>query len=154
MDKFLFDIGYSEIKDPDLLRQVAEKLDALVLDARFSPRSRNPKWNQGNLKNVLGDRYLHVKGLGNKNYKGGPIDFVDLEGAIQEVESLLTRNPVIVMCMCPERDRCHRYEFVQIFEKRTGTYSTPLTRALCLNLLDLTGPAEPAKVVEAQLKLF
>jgi len=145
MDKQLFDIGYMEIKDPQLLKQVAEKLDAIIVDARFSPRSRNPKWNQSNLVTLLKDRYEHVKGLGNKNYKGGPIEFLDLEEAIREVDNLLTQKPVILMCMCPNRERCHRTEFARIFEKRTGIHSTPLTLELCQ---ELTGYVDP------QLKLF
>jgi uncharacterized protein (DUF488 family) len=145
MDKQLFDIGYSEIKDSKLLQKVAEKLDAIVVDARFSPRSRNPTWNQSNLVKLLGERYEHVQALGNRNYKGGPVEFVNTEEAIREVDNLLTQKPVILMCMCPNRERCHRTEFARIFEKRTGIHSTPLTLELCQ---ELVGEVDP------QLKLF
>ena len=140
----LYDIGYSEIKDANLLLRVAKKLDAIVVDARFSPRSRNPTWNQGNLKTLLKDRYEHVQQIGNRNYHGGPIEFVDVDEGVEQVGNLLMLKSVILMCMCPNRDKCHRTEFAKIFEQRTGIQLTPLTLEYCQELVG----------DNSQLKLF
>lgn len=98
-------LGYSNIKLPRLA-ELVDELDAIVFDVRFSPRSRNPTWSGGNLRAVLGDRYRHVKDLGNRNYRGGPIDLVDYEAGRQQIEQ--SDKPVILMCVCSDYARCHR----------------------------------------------
>jgi uncharacterized protein (DUF488 family) len=65
----LYTFGYSG-KQPEELHTLAEQLDALVADIRFSPRSRVPHWNGGSLVRRLGHRYRHLPALGNRNYKG------------------------------------------------------------------------------------
>jgi uncharacterized protein (DUF488 family) len=74
----LYTFGYSG-RRPDQLRTLAERLRSVVVDIRFSPRSRIPPWTDGRLRKVLGKRYRHLPALGNRNYKGGPIEFVDLQ---------------------------------------------------------------------------
>ena len=103
----LYTFGYSG-RTPHELQTLAEKLNAVVVDIRFSPRSRIPDWSGGRLQNLLGDRYRHLPSLGNRNYKGGPIEFVDLEAGVVEVGELLRQQPVILLCVCADVQRCHR----------------------------------------------
>jgi hypothetical protein len=123
----LYDIGYSEIKDIYMFAKAVNALDAVVLDIRFSPRSRDFRWNGSNVRKVLGEpHYSQLHDLGNRNYKGGPIEFVDLEHGLEVIRNLLELKNVIVMCMCPDRNRCHRLVAIQSFEERFGVASTPL----------------------------
>ena len=73
----LYTYGYSG-RTPHKLQTLAKQLEAVVADIRFSPRSRIPDWSGGRLQKLLGDRYRHLPALGNRNYKGGPVEFVDL----------------------------------------------------------------------------
>ena len=63
----LYTFGYSD-RRPDQLRTLAERLDGVVVDIRFSPRSRIPAWTGGRLRKLLGERYRHLLALGNQNY--------------------------------------------------------------------------------------
>jgi len=103
----LHTFGYSG-RWPDELQALAERLDALVVDIRFSPHSRNPDWSGGRLQQQLGERYYHLPALGNRNYQGGPIAFVDLEAGVAAVGELLEQRAVILLCACAEVRRCHR----------------------------------------------
>jgi len=80
----------------------------MVADIRFSSRSRIPDWNGSRLQKLLGERYRHLPALGNRNYKGGPIEFVDLPTGVVEVGELLKQQPVILLCVCADVQRCHR----------------------------------------------
>lgn len=87
----LYTFGYSG-KQPEELLALAEQLDAIVADIRFSPRSRVPHWNSGRLARLLGDRYRHLPALGNRSYKDGPIEIVDLDAGIAQVADLLVHQ--------------------------------------------------------------
>jgi len=73
----LYDAGYSEIKSPDLLAGAVNALGATLVDIRFSPRSRVPYWNGPHLARLVA-HYVHLGALGNRNYKGGSVEYVDL----------------------------------------------------------------------------
>ena len=115
----LYTFGYSG-RLPDQLRTLAEHLDAVVVDIRFSPRSRTPVWTGGRLRKHLGERYRHLPALGNRNYKGGPIEFVDLEAGVVEVGELLRQQPVILLCVCVDVQRCHRLPAAEAIAARYG----------------------------------
>ena len=116
---WLYTYGYSG-RLPDQLQTLAEQLNAVVADIRFSPRSRLPDWSAGRLQKLLGDPYRHLPSLGNRNYKGGPIEFVDLEGGVVEVGQLLRQQPVILLCVCADVQRCHRLPAAEAIATRYG----------------------------------
>ena len=103
----LYTYGYSG-RTPHELQTLAEQLEAVVADIRFSPRSRIPDWSGGRLQKLLGDRYRHLPALGNRNYRGGPVEFVDLATGVVEVGELLRQRPVILLYVCADVQRCHR----------------------------------------------
>lgn len=107
MKPTLYTFGYAGT-DPKALQRTAATLDAIIADIRFKPASRDPRWRQPYLQKLLGDDYVHVDALGNRNYKGGPIDLVDVPAAITEVGALLERRSVILICVCADLQRCHR----------------------------------------------
>lgn len=105
MTQRVYTIGYGGRK-PSEIKQIAEALDAIVFDIRFSPRSRNPQWAGKNVKALLGDRYHHVREFGNRNYKGGAIELVDFDAGRGLIED--SSRPVILMCVCKDPACCHR----------------------------------------------
>ena len=121
----LYTFGYSG-KQPEELLALAEQLNATVADIRFSPRSRVPQWSGGRLARLLGDRYRPLPALGNRNYKGGPIELVDPETGIAQVASLLAHQPVILLCVCAEVEHCHRRLAAEIIDNRYGMQITHL----------------------------
>ena len=94
------------------LSTIAESLakaDAMLLDIRYSPRSRAPMWNRKNLESVLGDRYLWAGDtLGNRLYRTDDIEIVDLSAGLELIVSLAAKRPVALMCVCASLDGCHR----------------------------------------------
>lgn len=115
----LYTFGYSG-RLPDQLQALVEQLDAVVVDIRFSPRSRSPGWSAGRLQKLLEKRYRHLPALGNRNYKGGPIEFVDLKTGVVEVGELLRQQPVILLCVYADVQRCHRLPAAEAIASRYG----------------------------------
>lgn len=105
MTQQVYTLGYSGRKMPEI-QALVERLGAVIFDIRFSPRSRAPVWNGTNFQRVFGARYRHMKAMGNKNYKGGPIALVDYEAGKAAIEAM--GRPVILMCVCKDASICHR----------------------------------------------
>ena len=104
----LYTLGYTGIKPAQLLAKAIE-LDAIVLDTRYSPRSRVLQWNGMELARVLGQHYQHAPALGNINYKsGGAIEINMPRVGTQQVVSMLVTRSVILLCACPDVSTCHR----------------------------------------------
>ena len=101
----VYTVGYSGRKVSELL-EIIKELDAVVFDIRFSPRSRAPQWDQGQLQSVLGESYRHESGFGNRNYRGGPISLVNYEAGKLAIEA--SPKSVILMCVCKDTAICHR----------------------------------------------
>jgi len=73
----LYTLGYTGRKPVDV-HQLAIAHRAMLVDIRFSPRSRAAYWQKGALERLLGDRYVHLQALGNVNYRtGGPVQLAD-----------------------------------------------------------------------------
>ena len=105
MTQRVYTLGYSG-RSPAEIRQFAEGLDAIVFDVRFSPRSRVPHWSRKRLSEFLGDRYQHVRALGNRNYRSGPIELEDFPAGLALIQD--SERPVILMCACRDSASCHR----------------------------------------------
>jgi len=106
----LYTIGYQSSTVDDLVRYII-KLDAILVDIRFKPYSRQREFNRDALKRRIGDYYWHVPELGNANYRGGPMWINDYETGKQRVAAALKNDPpkpVILMCMCGNLKQCHR----------------------------------------------
>lgn len=106
MTNKVYTIGYTGRK-PESIKEIVTTLGATLLDIRLSPRSRVPHWNEGPLRALLGDRYRHVRALGNVNYKaGGPIQILDYAAGVAAI--LQHPRPVVLMCACKDVHTCHR----------------------------------------------
>ncbi|HUW09179.1 MAG TPA: DUF488 domain-containing protein [Anaerolineae bacterium] len=105
MTRRVYTIGYAG-RDPYELADLAVSLDAVIFDIRYSPLSRNSRWNLNTLKAICGYRYQHIPALGNRNYKSGPIALVDYDAGRRQI--LASSNPVILLCACKNPATCHR----------------------------------------------
>lgn len=137
----VYTLGYSGRK-PEEIKKIVNDLDAILVDIRFSPRSRVPRWAKKNLIALVGgSHYHHLKAFGNENYKsGGPIKFVDFEAGQAFIEKV-ERPAVILMCGCKNYHTCHRAEAAQRLEEigyeieeigSSGIKKTPILTQLTL----------------------
>lgn len=112
----IYTLGYTG-RTPAQLAELTQELNAIVVDCRFSPRSRVPHWNKGPLLKVLGDRYAHFQSFGNENYKsGGEIKLVNYDHGRQllELAHKTTGLNFILMCGCADPNTCHRNIIAQL----------------------------------------
>ena len=56
----------------------------------------------------------------NNDPSGHPIEFVDLETGVVEVGQLLRQQPVILLCVCADVQRCHRLAAAEAIAARYG----------------------------------
>jgi uncharacterized protein (DUF488 family) len=101
----IYGIGYSG-RTLDDIQRIINELDAYLVDIRFAPYSRNPTFRKANLEKALGERYIYLQALGNRNYQGGPIELVDYDAGKFTLETL--DKPALLMCMCKNPATCHR----------------------------------------------
>jgi hypothetical protein len=121
-ERTLYTLGYRAGWTPAEALAAAERHGALLVDIRFQPTSRDPRWRQPHLRKVLGDRYLHLQGLGNANFRGGgPIRLADPEPAAAALAELYaTGGQAILMCMCGSPAGCHRTPAAAYVADRLG----------------------------------
>jgi hypothetical protein len=151
----LYTIGYQGLRGVYQLLNFAVPLDADIIDIRFTPYSKNEEWTQATLLNRLCDlqfgglkpRYVHIKELGNVNYKGdGPIELLHAEFGMARLEERLKQKPCILLCRCPEVNQCHRKVVADLAERWWGIKvehlrpDTPMAGVL--------GGARPDKVIQ------
>ena len=102
----IFTFGYAG-KQVETLKEKIEALDALLIDIRYSPFSKDPQWRKNNLSAVFGQRYLLAGNyFGNVLYKSAGIKLSDAEGGLALIRKI-DRN-MILMCSCHNYERCHR----------------------------------------------
>jgi uncharacterized protein (DUF488 family) len=102
--KTLYTFGYRGESIGNLKAHV-ERLNGMVVDVRYNPYSPNPTWSKLGLMKVFGERYIWLKDLGNRNYKGGPIEIVDMEAGLARIEGM---TAPILLCACSDVTTCHR----------------------------------------------
>jgi uncharacterized protein (DUF488 family) len=123
----IYTLGYTGLTPKELSR-AARQQNFMVLDIRFSPRSRNFVWNKRFLKQELGDHYEHIQELGNVNYKnGGDILIMNPSAGVARVAGYLAKQDVCVMCVCKDVHTCHRQTVSQLIHATTGFSVTHLT---------------------------
>ncbi len=97
---------------PEALETVVEQLDAMVVDIRLTPQSRNPAWRQNALIKRFDERYIWVKEWGNVRYKiGPPVELLDFDAGLAHVREL--SGNLILLCACRQYDACHRKDVAE-----------------------------------------
>ena len=125
----LYTLGYTGAK-PEQILKLVQDLGALVVDCRYSPRSRAVQWTGAGFRRLLGESYLHLPSLGNINYKGdGPIQINKPAEGVPQVIRLLDQQPVILLCVCAECETCHRKVVAELVQAASGCAVQHLNRA-------------------------
>lgn len=118
----LYTLGYRDWRPQDI-KDVVEELDAVLVDVRILPSSRNKAFTKSALESLLVDRYRHLRPCGNENFKGtmGPDTVLVSDAACYEGVRALTRlGPVVLMCMCSDHASCHRNDVAKLVSGRDG----------------------------------
>ena len=105
----LYTAGYKNWFDEDFYNKVKE-LDAYVIDVRLVPYAFFPYWKKEYIQKALGDKYIHIKELGNKNYHNSklPIEISDISKLSIVKQMLSEGKTCILLCACKDCDTCHR----------------------------------------------
>ena len=105
----LYTLGYTGLTPDQILEFVKSLGDgAKIADIRDSPWSKHERWDFTTLTTHWGDRYVHVPSLGNVARRDGGISLRNREEGVIEIEELLLRGPVVLMCACEDFRECHR----------------------------------------------
>jgi uncharacterized protein (DUF488 family) len=141
----LYTAGYTGTT-PESILATAVNLNARIADIRIFPYSRVEHWIGRNLAAAWGQQYVHIRELGNRNYRNmhqGVMIF-DLDTGCQQLAALLEGQPVIILCACENHVTCHRSTVAQAMIARYGVQVVHLKKA------DILASPKPVK----QLKLF
>lgn len=97
--------GYAG-KDINDLKPLLDRLDAILVDVRFSPTSEIMRWRQIYLKTLLREKYHHVPQLGSRAFRDVRHQIQNLDLGIKILVSFNAN--AVLMCECPDPKECHR----------------------------------------------
>lgn len=100
-----FTTGYAG-KDINDLKSMLDRLDAVLVDVRFSPTSELMRWRQIYLKTLLREKYYHLPQLGNRGFRERAIQIQNLDLGIKVLVSFNAN--AVLMCECADGRDCHR----------------------------------------------
>lgn len=112
----LYEFGYRR-KDIDALEEwLDEHPDVVLVDVRFGRIHPKNSWSDVRLRKRFGKRYLHVRALGNENYKrGGQTKLHNEEKGLDTLFELFDRDEVpVLMCACEDLHQCHRNDIIAL----------------------------------------
>src|SRR5579875_1814127 len=80
----IYPVGYGMDGAASYIEQLMTQPQMLLIDTRFSPKSRWTEWREGALRARYGTRYRWAGAyLGNVNFEGGPIQLADAEEGLR-----------------------------------------------------------------------
>lgn len=88
------------------LKTMLERLDAVLIDVRFSPTHELMRWRQVYLKALLREKYRHVAQLGSRRARTGANQIQHLDLGLKVLLSFGTN--AVLMCECADSKDCHR----------------------------------------------
>lgn len=137
----LYTAGYTGVS-PDDLFNATVLLNAVLVDIRYSPWSKNPDWIQAAMEDRFGDRYFYVKELGNVNYnkREEGIQLYDVETGLLRVCKIIKKFPAILLCACKQHETCHRRV---VAEEMAQRYSLEVVHLSADDIYKMTRPPKP-----------
>lgn len=139
----IYCLGYTGRKLPQLGDAIT-RLQAVLVDIRYMPHSRNPVWEQQALLRSFGDRYLWLKELGNRTYRTGGIQIDNYPQGKLKLLKVLDSSSAILMCACDHAETCHRTVVANLL--RADGYT--------VTEYEWTAPPPPKAKQADQLSLF
>jgi ASCH domain len=94
--------------------------DTFLVDIRYSPHSNWQAFNHPALQARFGKRYVHLRELGNVNYRSDqPIKLASpTVGIARLTKGLEQGRTLILMCGCREYETCHRKVVVDMLREK------------------------------------
>ena len=116
-------IGYRGRSFSGLCELLREHGVGVLIDIRYAAETRQKAFAKSTLSRRLpseaGIAYVHCGALGNRNYRSGPINIVDLDAGAAEVERLVAEHgTAAIMCACRSVAGCHREEAARALAER------------------------------------
>jgi uncharacterized protein (DUF488 family) len=118
----IYTAGYNAWSFYEFKAKTEELGKILVVDVRYSPKSFNPFWSKKNLKKYFGEHYIHIKNLGNVNYRNGkPIKIYNLDKGCKQLLNSLGKDydDCLLLCACEDVEECHRKVIVKKLQLMT-----------------------------------
>jgi uncharacterized protein (DUF488 family) len=114
-------IGYSGLRIEDLGRFL-EAVNGVLVDVRFHPFSRQEEWSRPALQRSFSSRYVWCRPFGNVAFRSitAPVQLADPERGLEIVRAILRVRPVVLLCLEPNPQDCHRSEVAQLLHQATG----------------------------------
>lgn len=103
-------------RDINDLKPMLDRLDAMLVDVRFSLTSELMRWRQVYLKALLREKYRHVAQLGNRASRTGSNQIQHLDLGLKILLSF-GANAVLI-CECADLKSCHRLLIVKELTRR------------------------------------
>jgi hypothetical protein len=104
-------------KDINDLKPMLDRLDAVLVDVRFSPGvSELMRWRQVYLKALLREKYRHVAQLGSRANRAGLNQIQHLELGVKVLVSFGAN--AVLMCECADLNHCHRLIIAKDLRRR------------------------------------
>lgn len=104
MTTLIYTTGYGR-RQPSEIGELLDSLGAVLVDIRFSPYGR-PGFKGWEMQRFFAGRYLHLKALGNADYKSGGMRIADYEAG--KAALLKLDRPALLLCACASPVGCHR----------------------------------------------
>ncbi len=139
-------VGYTEPGARERVDALLADPHAILIDTRYRSYSKLPGWNMQELQARYQGQYKPLGSLlGNRNYKGGPIDILDLSQGIGELEKVIQAGfTPILLCKCRSKT-CHRFTILEALLAHLPALE--VCPPLQVELVELVEPVEiPAHV--------
>jgi hypothetical protein len=102
-------------KDYADLKPLLQKLDAQLIDVRFSPSDKPVQWSKGYLQLLLKRNYQHFPALGLREIAPGKFAIQNLTLGLRILSE--KQHNVVLLCDCADYDNCHRKVIARELEK-------------------------------------
>lgn len=117
MNQQLFTFGYAGKEPSQLLTLAEEHENALVVDVRLKPWTKQEGWSMKELRAFL-PRYTWIQDFGNEAYDQ---DFVQLKDPAAGLRKLREKTgPWILLCACWSWSQCHRKHVAEYVARELG----------------------------------
>lgn len=100
----IYTTGYGR-RQPSEIAELLDSLGAVLVDIRFNPYGR-PGFKGWELQRFFAGRYVHLKALGNAEYKTSGMRIADYETG--KAALLKLDRPALLLCACESPAGCHR----------------------------------------------
>ena len=118
----IYTVGYSAWSFYEFKTKIEELGNILICDIRYSPKSFNPFWAKRYLRKVFKKQYIHLKNLGNVNYKKDkPIEILNMNKGCKELLSSLDGD-CLLLCSCENIEKCHRKIVADVLSTKLSVF--------------------------------